>query len=96
MPDLPRGSSAAPTRYQTMCVTMGAEWFATTTTCRPLASVKLVGSNTRASAGRRQQKDGDEQDAERSQRAAQRLLQGGSEIGSGSSLNGSRSGGGGQ
>ena len=27
MPDLPGGSSAAPTRYQTIWVTTGARWF---------------------------------------------------------------------
>src|SRR5690606_4267398 len=39
MPDTPGGSSAAPTRYQTMCVTTGARWSGTTTTCMPLDKV---------------------------------------------------------
>ena len=35
-PDLPRGSSAAPVLYQTICVIAGARWFGTTTTCSPV------------------------------------------------------------
>ena len=42
MPDLPGGSSAAPTRYQTMCVTTGARLSGTTTPCMPLARVKSL------------------------------------------------------
>ena len=48
MPDLPGGSSAAPTRYHTMWTTTGARRLVTTTTCMPLASVKVSGSNTAA------------------------------------------------
>ena len=40
MPDWPTGSSAEPLRYQTMWVTTGARWSGTTTTSRPLASLK--------------------------------------------------------
>ncbi len=48
MPDLPGGSSAAPTLYQSMWVTTGVRRSGITTTSRPLASVKW-----RRSAARR-------------------------------------------
>ena len=44
MPDLPGGSSALPTLYQTMWVTIGARWSGMTTTSMPLSSRKLVTS----------------------------------------------------
>ena len=40
MPELPGGSSAEPTLYQTMWVTTGVRRSGMTTTSRPLASVK--------------------------------------------------------
>ena len=40
MPETPAGSSAAPTLYQTMCVTTGARWSGTTTTSSPLSKLK--------------------------------------------------------
>ena len=40
MPLLPRGSSAEPLRYQTICVTTGARWSGMTTTSMPLSSLK--------------------------------------------------------
>ena len=46
MPDLPRGSSAAPTLYQTIWVTAGTRWFGSTTTCRPLPSIEGLGRET--------------------------------------------------
>ncbi len=54
MPDLPGGSSAAPTLYQTMWVTTGARWSGMTTTSRPLARLKLVtlGAKSGSAAGR--------------------------------------------
>ena len=47
---MPGGLSAVPTLYQTQCATTGARWFATTTTCMPLSSVKVSGWNTPAAA----------------------------------------------
>ena len=44
MPDLPGGSSAAPTLYQIMWVTTGVRRSGMTTTSRPLASVKCATS----------------------------------------------------
>ena len=38
------GSSALPTLYQSIWVTIGARRLVTTTTCRPLSSVKVAGS----------------------------------------------------
>jgi hypothetical protein len=40
MPDWPTGSSAEPLRYQIMWVTTGTRRSGTTTTSRPLSSVK--------------------------------------------------------
>ena len=48
MPDLPGGSSAAPTLYHSVCTTMGARGFSTTTTSSPLSRVKVLGLNTPA------------------------------------------------
>src|SRR5215210_6292815 len=42
MPDLPAGSSAAPTRYHSMCVTTGVRRSGMTTTTKPLARVNCV------------------------------------------------------
>ncbi len=42
IPETPGGSSAPPTRYQTMCVTTGARWSGTTTTSRPFGRVNWV------------------------------------------------------
>ena len=42
MPDLPGGSSAAPTRYHSMWVTTGVRRSGITTTLRPFASVNCV------------------------------------------------------
>src|SRR3989304_9430603 len=42
MPETPLGSSAAPTLYQTMCVTTGARWSGMTTTSSPFASVNWM------------------------------------------------------
>src|SRR3954452_24025867 len=42
-PDLPGASSAEPTLYQIICVTTGVRWSGITTTCMPLASVKVAG-----------------------------------------------------
>ena len=53
MPDTPRGSSAAPTRYHTIWVTTGARLSGTTTTCMPLASVNSVAKVLGAAAARR-------------------------------------------
>ena len=39
MPDFAHGSSAAPTRYQTMWVTTGVRRSGMTTTCMPLVSL---------------------------------------------------------
>src|SRR5690348_5959643 len=50
MPDLPRGSSAAPVLYQTISVIAGARWVGSTTTCSPLARVKLSAPNCCAAA----------------------------------------------
>src|SRR5579871_1670972 len=51
MPDLPRGSSAEPTWYHTIWVTIGARMLVMTTTSSPLASLKVVGLNTLARVG---------------------------------------------
>ena len=61
MPDLPAGSSAEPTLYQTICVTTGVRWSGTTTTCSPLARVKWrdLGLGQRP-AGQRERERGDE------------------------------------
>ena len=48
MPDLPGGSSAAPTMYHTMWETTGTRWLDTTTTRMPLSRVKVSGLNTPA------------------------------------------------
>src|SRR5690606_24637006 len=48
--DRPHGSSAAPTRYQTMWLTTGTARLVTTTTCMPLSRVKVSGSKTLAPA----------------------------------------------
>jgi len=37
MPEVPATSSAEPALYQTICVTTGARWSGSTTTCRPLS-----------------------------------------------------------
>src|SRR3954447_767352 len=42
-PDLPGVSSAEPTLYQIIWVTTGVRWSGITTTCMPLARVKVVG-----------------------------------------------------
>ena len=48
MPDLPGGSSAAPTMYHTMWLTTGTRWLDTTTTRMPLSRVKVSGLKTPA------------------------------------------------
>ncbi len=50
MPDLPGGSSAAPTLYQSMWVTTGVRRSGITTTSRPLASLKVVTFGAAAAA----------------------------------------------
>ena len=62
MPDLPRGSSAAPVLYQTIWVTAGARWLGMTTTCSPLASVNLSGVEA-LRRGRRRRDGGKQQKA---------------------------------
>src|SRR5215213_3566385 len=47
-PDLPKGLSAVPTRYQTQCATTGALRFGTTTTSMPLSSAKVCGLKSEA------------------------------------------------
>jgi hypothetical protein len=51
IPEAPRGSSAEPTRYQTIWVTTGARRSVMTTTCMPLRRVKVSGTSNAKAAG---------------------------------------------
>ena len=58
IPVLPSVSSAAPTLYQTICVTIGARWFGMTTTCKTVGEREAVGVEHLRRRRRRQSQEG--------------------------------------